>query len=602
MPLILPDQLIDQEVLNQENIFTMTQDQANHQDIRPIKILIVNLMPKKEETELQLLRMLSNSALQMNIDLVRMDSYQATHASQDRLKKFYKTYDQIKDQKFDAMIITGAPVERMDYQDIIYWKELKNIFDFAREHVFSTLFICWSAQAALYHYFGVPKQEVEEKIFGIYPYEKKKEDPILKGFDDSFYAPQSRYTYVKEEDLREIPQIQVLSSREDTGVGLATTLDHRFVFSFGHWEYDKETLHEEYLRDLAKGLTTQIPKNYYRQDDPQGDIIMNWRSSGSLFFSNWLNYCVYQETPYQLEKIKGIKVAKFGGSSLASAGQFSKVKNIIQAKEDREIIVVSAPGKRSKDDQKVTDLLEKYYEGKKRAQDLEVMIESFRKDQETKSREAQEALAAVQDRFQEIVRDLDLEEGLKKDLDETFQDLDRTQSKDFVLSRGEYLNAKILAQALGYDFIDAKDLIKLKNQDQLDYGETYKAIVKTIHKGQKVVVPGFYGSNSQGDIRTFKRGGSDYTGSIIASALQSEVYENWTDVSGIMTQDPNLSKDAKRIPSMNYQELTDLIDQGAQVYQRDAIDLVKEKNITLKILNTNAPEEGGTEIKDQEDK
>lgn len=602
MPLILPDQLIDQEVLNQENIFTMTQDQANHQDIRPIKILIVNLMPKKEETELQLLRMLSNSALQMNIDLVRMDSYQATHASQDRLKKFYKTYDQIKDQKFDAMIITGAPVERMDYQDIIYWKELKNIFDFAREHVFSTLFICWSAQAALYHYFGVPKQEVGEKIFGIYQYEKKKEDPILKGFDDSFYAPQSRYTYVKEEDLREIPQIQVLSSREDTGVGLATTLDHRFVFSFGHWEYDKETLHEEYLRDLAKGLTTQIPKNYYRQDDPQGDIIMNWRSSGSLFFSNWLNYCVYQETPYQLEKIKGIKVAKFGGSSLASAGQFSKVKNIIQAKEDREIIVVSAPGKRSKDDQKVTDLLEKYYEGKKRAQDLEVMIESFRKDQAAKSREAQEALAAVQDRFQEIVRDLDLEEGLKKDLDETFQDLDRTQSKDFVLSRGEYLNAKILAQALGYDFIDAKDLIKLKNQDQLDYGETYKAIVKTIHKGQKVVVPGFYGSNSEGDIRTFKRGGSDYTGSIIASALQSEVYENWTDVSGIMTQDPNLSKDAKRIPSMNYQELTDLIDQGAQVYQRDAIDLVKEKNITLKILNTNAPEEGGTEIKDQEDK
>lgn len=602
MPLILPDQLIDQEVLNQENIFTMTQDQANHQDIRPIKILIVNLMPKKEETELQLLRMLSNSALQMNIDLVRMDSYQATHASQDRLKKFYKTYDQIKDQKFDAMIITGAPVERMDYQDIIYWKELKNIFDFAREHVFSTLFICWSAQAALYHYFGVPKQEVEEKIFGIYQYEKKKEDPILKGFDDSFYAPQSRYTYVKEEDLREIPQIQVLSSREDTGVGLATTLDHRFVFSFGHWEYDKETLHEEYLRDLSKGLATQIPKNYYRQDDPQGDIIMNWRSSGSLFFSNWLNYCVYQETPYQLEKIKGIKVAKFGGSSLASAGQFSKVKNIIQAKEDREIIVVSAPGKRSKDDQKVTDLLEKYYEGKKRAQDLEVMIESFRKDQAAKSREAQEALTAVQDRFQEIVRDLDLEEGLKKDLDETFQDLDRTQSKDFVLSRGEYLNAKILAQALGYDFIDAKDLIKLKNQDQLDYGETYKAIVKTIHKGQKVVVPGFYGSNSEGDIRTFKRGGSDYTGSIIASALQSEVYENWTDVSGIMTQDPNLSKDAKRIPSMNYQELTDLIDQGAQVYQRDAIDLVKEKNITLKILNTNAPEEGGTEIKDQEDK
>lgn len=602
MPLILPDQLIDQEVLNQENIFTMTQDQANHQDIRPIKILIVNLMPKKEETELQLLRMLSNSALQMNIDLVRMDSYQATHASQDRLKKFYKTYDQIKDQKFDAMIITGAPVERMDYQDIIYWKELKNIFDFAREHVFSTLFICWSAQAALYHYFGVPKQEVEEKIFGIYQYEKKKEDPILKGFDDSFYAPQSRYTYVKEEDLREIPQIQVLSSREDTGVGLATTLDHRFVFSFGHWEYDKETLHEEYLRDLSKGLATQIPKNYYRQDDPQGDIIMNWRSSGSLFFSNWLNYCVYQETPYQLEKIKGIKVAKFGGSSLASAGQFSKVKNIIQAKEDREIIVVSAPGKRSKDDQKVTDLLEKYYEGKKRAQDLEVMIESFRKDQAAKSREAQEALTAVQDRFQEIVRDLDLEEDLKEDLDETFQDLDRTQSKDFVLSRGEYLNAKILAQALGYDFIDAKNLIKLKNQDQLDYGETYKAIVKTIHKGQKVVVPGFYGSNSEGDIRTFKRGGSDYTGSIIASALQSEVYENWTDVSGIMTQDPNLSKDAKRIPSMNYQELTDLIDQGAQVYQRDAIDLVKEKNITLKILNTNAPEEGGTEIKDQEDK
>ena len=599
MPLILPDHLIDQDLLEEERIFTMTQDQASHQDIRPIKIAIVNLMPKKEETEIQLLRMLSNSALQMNIDLVRMNSYRGTHSNQDRLEKFYKTYDQIKGEKFDAMIITGAPVERMDYKEIIYWKELQKIFDFAQRQVFSTMFICWSAQAALYHYFGIPKREVKEKIFGIYPYEKKLEDPILKGFDDGFFVPQSRYTYVEEEALKEIPNLKVLSSREDTGVGLATTLDHRFIFSFGHWEYDKETLHEEYLRDLSRGLDTKPAKNYYKDDNPQGEILMNWRSSGSLFFSNWLNHCVYQKTPYHLEQIKGINVTKFGGSSLASAGQFKKVQKIIEDREDREIIVASAPGRRFEGDVKVTDLLESYYETKSRSRDLKKILETLTQESETKETLAQEKLKAIEDRFKEIIEDLGLDEDLEKDLEETLKDLEEKESKDFVLSRGEYLNAKILAKSLGYDFIDAKDLIKLKDKDQLDHQGTYEAIQKNIYKGQKVVVPGFYGSNRKGQVVTFKRGGSDYTGSLIAGALESKVYENWTDVSGIMTQDPRKSKEAKKIPSMNYQELTDLIDQGAEVYQRDAIDPIKEKNILLKILNTNDPKDQGTQIKDQ---
>lgn len=600
MPLILPDQLIDQEVLNQERIFTMTLDEARHQDIRPIKIAIVNLMPKKEETELQLLRMLSNSALQMDIDLVRMGSHKASHSSQERLEKFYKTYEEIKDQKYDAMIITGAPVEKLDYQDIVYWKELQKIFAFAREQVYSTMFICWAAQAALNYYYHVPNRMVDEKIFGIFSYEKRGEDPILKGFDDEFSVPQSRYTYVAEEDVKDIPQIQVLAAREDTGISLATSRDHRFVFSFGHWEYDKETLHEEYLRDLERGLKPKPAKNYYKDNDPKKKIHMNWRSSGSLFFSNWLNYYVYQATPYQIESIKGIHVSKFGGSSLASGQQFSKVKKIVKAQEDRQVVVVSAPGKRDDQDQKVTDLLDRFHEEKKRSQELEDLIATFRREKEGKDSAKKKTLGEIRDRFEEIIKDLDLK-GLDEDLDATIRDLEKSQSRDFDLSRGEYLNAKILARYLGYDFVDAKDLIQLKDKDTIDYKKTYKAIEGNIHKGKKVVVPGFYGAGPKGEILTFKRGGSDYTGSIIASALQSEVYENWTDVPGVMTKDPRKFKEAEKIPSMNYQELTDLVDQGAQVYQREAIDLVKGKNIPLKILNTNNPEDEGTLIQDEKE-
>lgn len=308
MPLILPEGLINPEALKYEKIFTMDQSRADSQDIRPLKIAIVNLMPKKEETELQLLRMLSNTALQMDISLIHMGSYESKNTSSSHLEKFYKTYDQIKSQKFDAMIITGAPVERLEYEEIIYWPELKDIFEFARNNVFSTMFICWSAQAALHYFYGIGNNLKEDKIFGIYDYENIQNNMLTKGFDDIYSIPQSRYTYVSEKEVAKINDIEIIASRKDTGLAVGATKDYRFVFSFGHWEYDRETLHNEYLRDLIKEETINIPVNYYKNDNPNNDIIVNWRSAGNLFFSNWINYCVYQETPFNIEKIQRKKI------------------------------------------------------------------------------------------------------------------------------------------------------------------------------------------------------------------------------------------------------------------------------------------------------
>lgn len=304
MPLILPEGLIDAKALKYERIFTMDSQRAQSQDIRPLKVAIVNLMPKKEETELQLIRMLSNTSLQIDINLVRMGSYESKNTSMAHLKKFYKTYEEIKDNKYDAMVITGAPVERMEYEEIIYWPELKDVFEFARTNVHSTLFICWSAQAALHHYYGIANGLKEDKIFGVFDYEKSKEDVLIKGFDDVFSIPQSRYAYVTEEEVAKIEDIEVIAAREDSGVSLAATKDKRFVFSFGHWEYDRETLHNEYIRDLEAEDTIAVAENYYKDDNPEGPIVVNWRCAGNQFFANWINYCVYQETPFDISKIK----------------------------------------------------------------------------------------------------------------------------------------------------------------------------------------------------------------------------------------------------------------------------------------------------------
>lgn len=598
MPLIIPKDLIVEEVLERENIFTMRDSSAKEQDIRPLRIAIVNLMPKKEETELQLLRMLSNTALQINIDLVRMESYNPANSDLKRLRAFYKTYEDIKHKKYDAMIITGAPIETIAYEEIKYWEELKTIFEFAKENVYSTMFICWSAQAALYHYYNIDHKVADGKIFGVFEFDKLKDNKIVKGFDDTFLVPTSRHTYVKAEDLEDIEDLEVLAARPDTGVSLATTKDNRFVFNFGHWEYDKDTLHSEYIRDISQGKKIAPPQNYYEDNDPKKEIKIRWRSAGNLFFSNWLNYCVYQETPFAIETIEGKSVSKFGGSSLKDAGQFAKVKKIIFSKEDRDVIVVSAPGRRFKEDTKVTDELISLSDKNSKIEDLEKIIKSLEEELAVQRAYRDTQLEKIEKRFSDIAEDLKLEEFWDEELKFVFDQIKSSNNKDFIVSRGEFLNAKLLSKYLDYDFIDAKDIIIFDEEGQVDLKKSREAIRIHIGDNQKAVVPGFYGSDNNGDIVTFTRGGSDYTGSLIAYALDSKVYENWTDVNGIMTSDPNKDPDAKTIDKLNFKELKEIIDKGAQVYQGDAIRPVEEKNITIKILNTNNPRNHGTIIKD----
>lgn len=598
MPLIIPKDLIVEEVLERENIFTMRDSSAKEQDIRPLSIAIVNLMPKKEETELQLLRMLSNTALQINIDLVRMESYNPANSDLKRLRAFYKTYEDIKHKKYDAMIITGAPIETIAYEEIKYWEELKTIFEFAKENVYSTMFICWSAQAALYHYYKIDHKVADGKIFGVFEFDKLKDNKIVKGFDDTFLVPTSRHTYVKAEDLENIEDLEVLAARPDTGVSLATTKDNRFVFNFGHWEYDKDTLHSEYIRDISQGKKIAPPQNYYEDNDPKKEIKIRWRSAGNLFFSNWLNYCVYQETPFAIETIEGKSVSKFGGSSLKDAGQFAKVKKIIFSKEDRDVIVVSAPGRRFKEDTKVTDELISLSDKNSKIEDLEKIIKSLEEELAAQRAYRDTQLEKVEKRFSDIAEDLKLEEFWDEELKFVFDQIKNSNNKDFIVSRGEFLNAKLLSKYLDYDFIDAKDIIIFDEEGQVDLKKSREAIRNQIGDNQKAVVPGFYGGDNNGDIVTFTRGGSDYTGSLIAYALDSKVYENWTDVNGIMTSDPNKDPDAKTIDKLNFKELKEIINKGAQVYQGDAIRPVEEKNITIKILNTNNPRNHGTVIKD----
>ena len=598
MPLIIPKDLIVEEVLERENIFTMRDSSAKEQDIRPLRIAIVNLMPKKEETELQLLRMLSNTALQINIDLVRMESYNPANSDLKRLRAFYKTYEDIKHKKYDAMIITGAPIETIAYEEIKYWDELKTIFEFAKENVYSTMFICWSAQAALYHYYKIDHKVADGKIFGVFEFDKLKDNKIVKGFDDTFLVPTSRHTYVKAEDLEDIEDLEVLAARPDTGVSLATTKDNRFVFNFGHWEYDKDTLHSEYIRDISQGKKIAPPQNYYENNDPKKEIKIRWRSAGNLFFSNWLNYCVYQETPFAIETIEGKSVSKFGGSSLKDAGQFAKVKKIIFSKEDRDVIVVSAPGRRFKEDTKVTDELISLSDKNSKIEDLEKIIKSLEEELAAQKAYRNTQLEKIEKRFSDIAEDLKLEEFWDEELKFVFDQIKSSNNKDFIVSRGEFLNAKLLSKYLDYDFIDAKDIIIFDEEGQVDLKKSREAIRNHIGDNQKAVVPGFYGSDNNGDIVTFTRGGSDYTGSLIAYALDSKVYENWTDVNGIMTSDPNKDPNAKTIDKLNFKELKEIINKGAQVYQGDAIKPVEEKNIMIKILNTNNPRNHGTVIKD----
>jgi homoserine O-succinyltransferase len=299
MPIKIPDSLPAKEVLNQENIFTMDESVAFRQDIRPIRIVILNLMPTKETTETQILRLLGNTPLQVEFVLLHPKSHKSKNTSAEHLSAFYQTFENIQNMSFDGMIITGAPVEHFEFEQVTYWEELKDIMNWANENVTSIFYICWGAQAGLYHHFGIPKYAVENKIFGVFPHHITKPNvKLLRGFDELFYVPQSRYTEVRREDIEKVPELEILSESDESGVYLVGTKDGKHIFVTGHSEYDPLTLKAEYDRDVNRGLDICIPKNYYPNDDPSRTPRSQWRAHGNLLFYNWLNYYVYQETPF----------------------------------------------------------------------------------------------------------------------------------------------------------------------------------------------------------------------------------------------------------------------------------------------------------------
>ena len=305
MPVKIPDNLPAAETLKSENIFVMGEHRAFTQDIRPLRIVILNLMPVKSVTETQLLRLLSNTPLQLEIVLLRPESHISKTTPEEHLENFYHTFSEIKDYRFDGMIITGAPVEQLEYEEFNYWDELTEIMDWTRHNVFSTLHLCVGAQAGLYHHYGVPKYLLEEKMFGVFSHTcTRKNIPLLRGFDDDFYVPHSRHTEVRREDIDKVEDLEVLAESPEAGVYIVSSKDGRLIFVTGHSEYDALSLKSEYDRDISKGMDIKVPRNYYPDDDPTKPPLVKWRSHANLLFANWLNYHVYQETPYDLDELK----------------------------------------------------------------------------------------------------------------------------------------------------------------------------------------------------------------------------------------------------------------------------------------------------------
>lgn len=304
MPLKLPNNLPAIEALKEENIFVMDDDRANSQDIRPLRIAILNLMPIKERTEIDLIRLLSNTPLQLDITFMKVPGHETKNTSSDHMEQFYISFEDLVDQKFDGMIITGAPLEHLEYEQVTYWPWIQTIFDWAKTHVTSTMYICWAAQAALYHYYNVPKYPLPQKMFGVFKHHSlDPKAPIFRGFDDVFYMPQSRHSEVRAEDIQKVKELSIMAESWESGVYMVMARDGREIFVTGHSEYAPDTLDSEYKRDLSKGLPIQPPINYYKDNDPSQEIIVRWRSTANLFFANWLNYYVYQMTPFDINKI-----------------------------------------------------------------------------------------------------------------------------------------------------------------------------------------------------------------------------------------------------------------------------------------------------------
>lgn len=304
MPINIPADLPARSKLEQENIFVMSNDKALVQDIRPLQIAVVNLMPTKIATETQLLRLLGNSPVQVDITLIRAEHHVSKNTSADHLERFYTTCSKLKNRKFDGMIITGAPVEQLAFSEVDYWDELTAIMDYSRSNVFSTLYICWGAQAGLFHHFGIEKRPLPEKIFGVYPHRvNDRLNPIFRGFDDMFFMPHSRYTETRKADIETCPGLQILAESPETGAVIIKDRLRRQFFITGHMEYDANTLDREYRRDKERGLPISIPRHYYPDDNPEKPPFVSWRAHANLFFSNWMNFYVYQETPFELDAI-----------------------------------------------------------------------------------------------------------------------------------------------------------------------------------------------------------------------------------------------------------------------------------------------------------
>ena len=304
MPIRIPNDLPAAGTLTQENIFVMPQNRAMSQDIRPLEIVLLNLMPTKIATETQLSRLLGNTPLQVNLELMHTSSHKSKNVSQEHLLSFYKSFEELKDRKFDGMVITGAPVEMMEFEDVDYWQELCQIMEWSKTHVHSTFHICWGAQAGLYYHYGIGKQQLPEKLFGVYPHHADyKRSILLRGFDDCFWVPHSRHTTISRADIEAIPELKILASSDQAGVYAVANKGGRQIFVTGHSEYDPETLKTEYLRDKNQGLPIRVPENYFPNDDDSCDPIVRWRGHANLLFSNWLNYFVYQTTPYDIMTI-----------------------------------------------------------------------------------------------------------------------------------------------------------------------------------------------------------------------------------------------------------------------------------------------------------
>ena len=303
MPINVPDQLPAIELLEQENIFIMDESRAAKQDIRPLKIIIVNLMPIKITTETDLIRLLSNTPLQIEIEFLKMKGHNSKNTSDEHMKAFYKTFDRLKEHNYDGMIFTGAPVEMLPFEEVTYWKELTEIFDWSNRHVTSSLFICWAAQAGLHHFYGVPKYILPNKMFGVFKHRNVNNQlPIYRGFDDEYYVPQSRHTEILEADIEKVKELDIISKSDESGVNAVMAMDGRQFFITGHSEYSRFTLDTEYKRDVINNLPINIPANYYPDNDPSQEPIMRWRGHANLLIANWLNYYVYQQTPFNLDE------------------------------------------------------------------------------------------------------------------------------------------------------------------------------------------------------------------------------------------------------------------------------------------------------------